>query len=310
MPTRIKSSIPVLIIGYARFENIARQIKVIRSYTQGKIYIHLDGGQNQSLRSSQRDFALVLESQYWNVKLLKREQNLGVALGVISAIDWFFCQESSGIIIEDDLVFNAASLEFLEMGLTHISGIAKSLMVTGCTFSRGGIVTAKLECKWTSIPLIWGWATTIDKWKKIRDLIIDCQLPAPKDFISSPRAFFQSGRIKALSGEVDTWDSPLAYMMYTKGFLCLVPPVNYFSNIGNDKHAVHTTDSKFPMFMPISDTAPQSRWFVPPRLYEVTNANKHYIEELFEVKKRNLFGLLRMLFLVPRIGRLKARIES
>ena len=297
---------PILIVGYGRFNNIEKQIKLLLGLSERRIYLHIDKGKTKKIQDEQSEFIGAIESQFRNrISVLHRERNLGVGIGVVSAIDWFFTKEETGIIIEDDLLFNHSSIKFLEMGIEFVSGIERALMVAGSTFLQHDYSGLEKKCTWTNIPLIWGWGTTQSKWLQLRNLITDSQLPNWQDFFSPARSFFQSGRIKALSQKVDTWDTPLAYMMFKRKFLCLVSPENYFSNVGNDEFAVHTRYDSFPLFMPISTVAPDLSWFYPPNSEETQLANKRYLNNLYKVRPRNIIGLLATLYLIPKISKLR-----
>lgn len=304
-------SIPALILGYGRLENIENQIGTLVKSSDRRIYVHLDQGKTKELQARQTNFINLIRKQLGSrVRILHRERNLGVGVGVISAIDWFFTYEEVGIVIEDDLVFEEFGIHFLEIGIKYISGMESALMVAGSTFSQNKLLASKRQCSWTNIPLIWGWGTTKPKWQEMRKLITNCQIPNIRDFFSPALSFFQSGRIKALSQKIDTWDLPLAYMMYKGGRLCLVPPENYFSNIGNDEFASHTKDDSFPMHMPISSAVPEMSWFCLPNKEKIKAQNQHYFRELYKVKFRNIIGLVFSIYLTPKIGTLRNRLNQ
>jgi hypothetical protein len=310
MSDRKNISLPTLIIGYARFEGILEQISSISKSSRGKIYVHLDYPKSEMLLERQRAFLSTTRKKYPSVEMFTQKKNLGVAVGVLSALDWFFSHEDAGLVIEDDLRFDFAGLKFLEIGISHIEKMEMALMVAGSNFSREEAdKSSEMTCRWTSIPLIWGWATTSQKWKIIKDLILDTSPASITDFLSPSLAYFQSARIKALSRKVDTWDSPLAYMMFKKNYLCLVPPVNLFSNSGNDEFASHTMDEGFPMFLQLSNAHPSEDWLVPFDSKELLKTNKSYLKELYNVRFRNSLGLIKVLNLIPKIGNMKKGLK-
>jgi hypothetical protein len=49
------------------------------------------------------------------------------------------------------------------------------------------------------------------------------------------------GGKRVLDGQVDTWDTALAGEFHINGKICLIPPINLVSNLGNDDVAAHTS---------------------------------------------------------------------
>ena len=115
----------VLIIAFIRKKNVIQLLECCARNGVTKVYLAVDGPRNNeeikiqnSLIAEAKAFSL---SRKIDLKLWHRSDNLGVAVGVISAIDWFFKYENKGVILEDDLepsdhvctlfiIFTAASI--------------------------------------------------------------------------------------------------------------------------------------------------------------------------------------------------------
>lgn len=285
------SSRSALILAYARPERILKQIELLVSKDVG-VYLSLDGPRTQEVAEIQEVLvAKVLSDWSREVKIRRLPVNYGVGCAVISGIDWFFSEVEQGLIFEDDLVISTSAISFMEAGLERIKPLPKALLVSGSSFSRDE--ESQVRVSWTRIPLIWGWATTRDKWEIIRKLILQ-----PTRFnlsgIKRPEiGYFQGAAISASTRLTDTWDSPLALRMLENSYYCLVPPVNFISNVGVDDPATHTSIDTFPLFNPIRDMNLDEIEFINPDVEEINSRDRNLFNEVFKVRQRHrITGIL------------------
>ena len=97
---------PILLIGFNRPDFMAAQIAAVRAARPARLYVAVDGprpdrsGEAEKCRAVRECVKLV----DWpcEVKTLFSEVNRGCQMGPVSAINWFFEQEESGIVLEDD----------------------------------------------------------------------------------------------------------------------------------------------------------------------------------------------------------------
>ena len=108
---------PILIIAYNKPALLSESLAKLNSLTQGKIYVHIDGPQ-ENARS--KDLFLECKSIVDNASLKNpqiiskvRDMNLGGQFGVLEAIDWFFENETFGIILEEDIGFGDGIFQFV-----------------------------------------------------------------------------------------------------------------------------------------------------------------------------------------------------
>jgi hypothetical protein len=286
----------VLIIGYARGNQIIEIINKSISAGVQRIYVHLDGPKDADVERVQGEVIeeIVTFSKVASITVLQQDRNLGVALGVISAIKWFFSQETKGYIIEDDLVVSEDSFSFVHQALDYIQEDNRTLMVAASSFQKNS-KESLTSANWTNFPLIWGWGTTRDKWRILFSLY-QLKINWWESLTASPvNNFFLNGSLCALSRKVDTWDSPLAYQMLKADYLCLVSPKNLVMNIGVDKHAVHTKSSVFPLNNPLEELDVRNlrmKNFDPKSLNEF---NSRIMKEVFGIKWRHWFSPFRNL---------------
>jgi hypothetical protein len=242
-----KSSLPVLVIGYARHRTLIELIKTILENQPTKVYIALDGPTDDSVLEKQtvivEEIDALSKETAIEIQLNHRRANLGSGAGVISAIDWFFSNEKAGIILEDDLEVDSFFFKYMNEVTPFLEKDASVLMASGTRFDETVDDTTSL----CSYPIVWGWATNHEKWHVMRKLIFETSGTYGNHIRLSERFYWNTGKRRALKSQIDAWDVPLAAGMRKKEFFCLVPPFNLVTNIGFDSMATHTTEAIWPL---------------------------------------------------------------
>ena len=97
---------PVLFLIFNRPETTQQVFSAIKKAKPPRLYVAADGPRYDYPNEAEscEIVRTIATNVDWEceVKTLFRETNLGCGLAVTSAIDWFFEQESEGIILEDD----------------------------------------------------------------------------------------------------------------------------------------------------------------------------------------------------------------
>jgi hypothetical protein len=242
------SSFPVLIIAYRRFGNLETLIQVLLKLTQEKIYIALDGPKPLD-DQGKRDCSQVLEvvdffSAKYPDRIVKkvRSTNVGSAVNVIGACDWFFSQENFGIILEDDCLVRDSFFKFVSAYTKLFHADSRIVMICGTQFAPAEI--AGNFAMTSRYPLIWGWATSKEKWTMLRKGFARNNSEFPKslskDVSTTEKVYWNSGARRAFSGHIDAWDIIIARNMLRDGMLSILPNRTLVSNIGNDAYSTHT----------------------------------------------------------------------
>jgi hypothetical protein len=266
---------PVLIIGYSRTTEIKRMVEKLISFRVQNIFIALDYSDDLKTRTEQDNLVISLNAiASPTIRVWYRKKNHGVALGVITALDWFFYHNDMGIILEDDLSFEKGFLGFCEEAFSRYKR-EDLFMISGNRFDDASGV-ASLST--TNYPQIWGWATWRQNWVEMRVLILKVKALHLKDLLKPNLCFFYSGARRVHKGIVDTWDSPLAYEMLLGSKVCLLPPVNLVSNGGADVHAAHTIKNNFPLNYPIK-IMPNFVWQDSEALRGITKKSNVFLEK-------------------------------
>jgi hypothetical protein len=236
----------ILIVCFKRFDYLENYIRLGLRVGIKRFYFAIDGPDSEETERAQRFFQAYIQSKYESEELQLnwwvRSKNLGLAVSMITAIDWFFKNESSGIILEDDLLFDEDFLKFCISNLDryHDTDI----------FSISGNQVLRQNMKGSSLnfghyPLIWGWATWKDKWESIREIYnFEDGLKLKQLTQLRPRVFgfWFAGWLRVRDGVLSSWALPFAAISRASGWKHIYPQENLVQNIGVDIFATHTTE--------------------------------------------------------------------
>lgn len=280
-------TVSALVITHSRFEGLKNVVKSCLRADVKHIYVAIDGprdARTAEIQSQMRDYLSELsDSKRVSISVWQRPENLGIAVSVITAIDWFFKHETEGVILEDDLSFEESFIKFSSLALSFFSENEQIQIISGNRYDGNSTREPIL----VSYPQTWGWATWRNKWMQIRRDINHFPTEGIKLSNSSVWNFWQAGSTRVWQGFVDTWDLLVAYSMIRQGKFCLLPPVNLVSNVGNDSYSTHTNDDSFPIDFPIAAIDAKLIDFSKIRLSPDKKANKFLEKRVFRIKRRH-----------------------
>jgi hypothetical protein len=287
---RLNIKLSALIIAYSRPEGVSYLVRTLISYGVSDIYISVDGPKNDNDIINQlnikNEVIKYSKNSKTKIHLKQNSKNLGVAGGVISAIDWFFSFEEMGVILEDDLLISEDFLTFTLMGLETYKKDPRVWMVSGTQVIPD--TRDRVNAVWTNYPMIWGWGSWKQKWIEMRVSLLRKKEIRFKNLAKPIDLYWAVGGNRALSGKVDTWDTQLACEFRLQKKLCLLPPVNLVSNIGTDEVASHTKVNNETMNLKIQllDTSYVIK--VEPERLRLLNYNASLESKIFRIKTYHL----------------------
>ena len=283
-------NLAALIIGYSRPSGILNLLNSLISNGVTRVYISIDGPKNARDLKNQKIIQTVIhdysKDKSIQIKILKQEINLGIAVAVIGAIDWFFTQEDYGLILEDDLLISSDFLKFASLCLDEYANSPNVWMISGSQLLSG--LSSKSETVWVNYPMIWGWATWENKWKKMRSSLIENKKTKFSKAFDYRYCYWKVGAKRVLSGKVDTWDTPLAFEFRVQNKFCILPPINLVSNIGFDALASHTIKIENGIGKPIQNVDEPIILTLEPDIKQVKNFNMKLESEIFHIRYRHL----------------------
>lgn len=257
---KVKS--PILLLSFNRLDTLMEVFLEIKKVKPSRLYLASDGPRvgkmdaNGTLESTKvarvREFLCKSISWECEVHTLFNEQNLGCKYAVSSAISWFFENEESGIILEDDCLPNTSFFRFCDECLEMYKNNNEIFMVSGWSaldFDKKAKQSIKEDYYFSKYNHIWGWASWRRAWKKyelecenLEDIIKNIHFDTRREKREYTNIFKQY-----FSGNINTWDYPWTFSIWRHNGLCIYPKNNMIKNIGfNRDDATHTTgESKY-----------------------------------------------------------------
>lgn len=281
-------------------------LDLLSSLGKRNIYVSLDGPKSEAVSEAQS--ALIEAVRLRNIgsdspiKIRRNIINQGVAVSVITGIDWFFSYENFGIILEDDLYFTSDFLNWCEWANKTFSEDSQIFMISGNRFNEGERIS------YTHYPQTWGWATWQNRWQELRPFYEGESfiLSSPLSYVSN---FWNGGTLKILSTVTDTWDILIAKYMKDNFLITVLPPKNLVSNLGADKYSTHTIFHTFPMGFPIQSLSEASLKTMQKNSIEINQNDKFLEKNVFMIRPRHWFSLFKNLPLIFKRKRLGKKLK-
>lgn len=246
----------VLLITYRRHSTAERVFESIRSAQPPVLYFASNGPNPDSPGEvEQVELVRSLTQQVdWpcEVKTLMRDEHLDVRASVAGAIDWFFANETEGIVLEDDCVPSPDFFLFCDEMLDRFRQVDKVAVISGtCRQPRDFSISESYY--FSKYVHIWGWATWRRTWDQYdRNLSFWPEWRQSHDwrdrFKDRVEERYWRSRFDAThGGETVTWDYQLMASVWKSRGLTVTPAANLVSNIGFGDDATFTKDTHSPL---------------------------------------------------------------
>ena len=239
---------PVLLIGFNRPDFMSSLIAAVRPARPSRLYMAVDGPRDDrpsefGLCRQVRDCIKLVD---WpcEVKTLFREKNLGCKYSVSGAITWFFENEESGIILEDDIKVTVNFLRFASEMLERYKHDTRIGAINGFNFFN--LQSDKsVSYHFSEHMDVWGWASWRRVWNQY-DVEVAGHEEEYMEAIGNSAAtpYIRNIYTKFLvdvSNGLSTWDVQLSLLFLSRHMLSIVPRERLVTNAGiADKRATHT----------------------------------------------------------------------
>ncbi|ASY15371.1 hypothetical protein A1sIA56_00200 [Candidatus Planktophila sulfonica] len=287
---------PVLIIGFVRKEGLERTLYSLVQAGSMDIYLAIDGPKNLDQASLQTEMVKsakrIASNSGVDLRIWQRNQNRGLAVSVITAIDWFFSEVNEGIILEDDLYFNKNFIDFASQALDHFREDHDTWLISGNNFNPK--ISKVATNSWSTYPLIWGWATWKSRWEVMRAELLSGESLSRMSASRRVKSFWRTAYQRATTGRTDSWAAPLAAVQRANLKFTVVPQFNLVSNIGNDESASHTSEGSAHMNLLIPNKKISHQFSFLHRK-EISEETDIFLEEfIYKISWKNNFSYCAM----------------
>ena len=294
--------LPVLVLCFNRLDTLQKTLESILKQPHGAIYISCDGPVQAYVRecTEVRDYITELFKMGVIHNLRISEVNGGTLLGVSNGIDWFFTQETIGVIIEDDLVLESGLLEAVEM--SSICLVEDNVVSIGLynRISTKYISNNDQIIRRSKFVISCGWVTTREKWN---DRITTFRgVNYGKLFVEMIRAIGFSSAVyhiwlyrgllkqERIDARKLSWDNLWQLNCFLKNKTVAVFNRNMITNIGNDARATHTAGKPlYAEIIPITEAELKSPdcWNLPKDIDKLSDSyfmNDRKLSSIIRIK--------------------------
>lgn len=243
---------PVLFLVFNRPSTTEQVFEAIRKAKPQKLYIAADGARegNESDVINSQKVKEIVSVVDWDceVKTLFREKNLGCKYAISSAIDWFFENESEGIILEDDCLPSPEFFKFCDVMLNHYREDNRIRFIAGSNFQKDKKI-GDGSYYFSNLSHVWGWASWRRAWN---DYDVELNKYREQDNLTAFKSIFCNELLaqdwndiiqRLHNNQIDTWDYQWAITNMFNNGLSIMPNANLISNIGFGVAATHTFES-------------------------------------------------------------------
>lgn len=240
--------LPVLLLLWRRPETTRRLLEALRPIAPSRLFVACDGPRPQDAEAVARTRELVASMVDWPCTVERRynDRNAGCRDGVSGALDWFFGQVESGIVLEDDCIPHPDFFRFCAAVLQRHADDDQVWVVTGDNFQRGR-QRGDAAYYYSRYPHCWGWASWSRAWRHFDPSLsfwpawrrsADWRKLLP-DRVE--RAYWSDIFERVFQGRLGTsWAYPWTACVWYHGGLTATPNVNLVTNIGFGEDATHT----------------------------------------------------------------------
>lgn len=244
--------IAVLFICFNRIGPSEQVFEAIRKVRPSRLYFACDGPRSEEERPRCEEVRALVDRVDWPCQLRTRfnERNMGLRLGVSSAINWFFEHEPEGIVLEDDTLPVPSFFGYCKELLERYREDERIWVIMGNDLmdewegERDG--SYWFSCHGYGAP--WGWASwrrvwrhydvTMAQWPDLKGSTL------LKDFFLSRVEEHDVHHIfdEVHAGRMNAWSYQLDITRIIGHGLNILPNTNLIRNIGFGMDSTNTMD--------------------------------------------------------------------
>ena len=250
----------VLLINYHRPIQTKARLDFLRTQPLESLYLFCDGPKNLN----QDDFHEVMQVRElidkfqadYPIYRFYSQANLGCRLGVLESISWFFKSEECGMILEDDVEVNYASLRIMSDLLKYLKDTSEvsSVSVYSHVPQENLSTDSRIKnIRYSNYVNSLAWGTWFDRWNKFESEYSSWHTLNSFSTLCINRGFFSALYWKYIfrlvaSNRLDTWDVQWLAFCWSKGLKTAVTVQNFAKHNGWGESATHTVGKSIPIW--------------------------------------------------------------
>lgn len=230
---------PVVLFVYNRLSHTKKTIEALKDNKLSQysdLIIYADGPKNNECDKNVLkvyDYLMTIKG-FKSLKIIKRNENLGLASNIISGVSEVLNEHNKIIVLEDDLVTSPFFLNFMNDALNAYVDYNNVSCIHGYVYPINNI-SSDFFIKGADC---WGWATWKKSWdffekdgKKLLKKLKKRNLH--KDTYNVKCGYIQMLKDQ-IYGRNNSWAVRWYFSAYLNDLYCLYPKTSYVQNIGFD----------------------------------------------------------------------------
>jgi len=262
---------PIAIFAYNRplhLENLVKSLTKNHLSKNSSVVVFIDGPKNSFDEQKQIQILDYLKGvfPFKSLEIRASSKNKGLANSIRLGVSNMLEENSSLIVLEDDLVLSSTFLDYMNQALDFYADQPKVASIHGFQYPLKHSIDQPVFFRGADC---WGWATWSDRWAtvsfdsqyllgQIRDsnLVDSFNLGGGMNFYGMLQ--------NQANGQVDSWAICWHASMFLQDRLTLFPPTSLVQNNGNDGSGVHSGVNNF--FE--TELIEQTSWMFSPQIEE------------------------------------------
>lgn len=238
---------PVILIGFNRDTHFERTLNALSSNVDAnktRLYCFIDGAKSkEDFIKQQRmvNIANQYTNLFANVKIIVRENNIGLANNITSAVTEILSKYGKIIVLEDDIVTSKLFLKYMNDALNFYENEEKVWHISA--YNEINDQNRKSDIFLWRFMNCWGWGTWRNRWEHYEKdpvaLINDFSRNDVREFDLNDSGLFWEQVIANAEGRINTWAIFWYATIFKHSGLCVSPWFSYSKNIGFDGSGVH-----------------------------------------------------------------------
>lgn len=234
-----------LLFTYNRSYHTEQVINSLRCNTllPGKLFVFQDGLKEGMDDSEWKKVNQLIHNIDWcDKEIIVSEYNKGLAVSIVSGINYAFQEYDAVIVLEDDCVITANFMKYMQQCFEKYQDNKKVYSVSGYAWP---FVSHKTEYDVYGCGRVssWGWGTWKDRWKifeKDYEIIKRMkQQKASSENLAIWGRDLEEMLVGNVRGELDSWAVFWALNVIAREGICIAPYKSLVKNIGMDGSGVH-----------------------------------------------------------------------
>lgn len=240
---------PIVLFTFRRLDLLSKTIESIKNcrlVNDSILHVYSDGGRNEVEMNEVQNVRNFLKSisGFKEIIIHERPCNWGVDYNLIEGLKEVAELYDQFIIIEDDLIFSANFLEFMNDALNFYKPFTNIISVNGFNYIKKFPIDYDFDTYLSKRSWSWGWGSWSNRIKNV-----DWEVKDFNEFITNKRLQNQFNKggsdltkmlIETMTGKIRTWDIRLFYHQFKYNLLSVYPIISKSTNIGFNQNATHT----------------------------------------------------------------------